>query len=120
MKGTRKIGSRYLDGLAIAEWNSRGILDSTPNDYIIKRLVITAQGAGRVDPEHDDIELVASIEVDIVSLEDGLNGDASMDEMDEGFIEMPVEVYRLPFPFNFKLRKQILRLIRDQPKMWVY
>lgn len=118
----QKIGSRYLQGLVIAEWSSRGTRGSTPNDYIIKRLVITAEGADKVSTE-DDVELVASVEVEVISLEDGLTGDGSMisvDEPDDGFIEMSVEVYRLPFPFDSKLRKQVLRLMRNQPKMWVY
>jgi hypothetical protein len=120
----QKIGSRYLgNGLVIAEWSSRGARYSTPNDYVIKRLIVVAVEAGKVSSKEDDVELVASIEVDVISLENGLNGDASMEadaDIDDGYLECPVEVYRIPFPYDTNLRKQIIRLIRSQPKMWAY
>lgn len=104
-----KIGSRYLEGLVISQWDSREIGNSN-EDYVIKRLVVSATKAGRVDLAHDDMELVANVEVEVFAIEDG---------KDEGYFDTPAEVYRMPFPYDVYLRKQILRLMGNQPKMFV-
>jgi hypothetical protein len=110
MEIAKKIGSRYLDGLVIAEWDTHkeGIFPA--DDHVIKRLCVKAVGAGRTEPLHDDIELVGAVEVEVVSIEEG---------EDKGEVYFPVEVYRIPFPYDVKLRKQLLRLMRGQPKMFV-
>ena len=102
------IGSRYREGLTIAEWNSYtgnvvypGDRTSTKEDHIINRLIVVAQN-GSVG---QDTALVAFIETEVVAIEDGV---------DEGCIELPYKrMYSMPFPHDVRVRKQVLRQIRE-------
>ena len=102
------IGSRYREGLTIAEWNSytgnvvySGDRTSTKEDHIINRLTVVAQN-GSVG---QGTALVAFIETEVVAIEDGV---------DEGYIELPHKrMYSMPFPHDVRARKQVLRQIRD-------
>lgn len=110
METVEKIGSRYLAGLVIAEWDTHkdGIFPA--DDHVIKRLFVKAVDDGCTGLGADKKELVAFVEVEVVSIEDGV---------DEGFIEIPAEVYRVPFPYDVHVRKHMLRQMREQPKIFV-
>lgn len=106
MEHANNINRRYLEGLLVAEWNSHTDGLDASHDHVIKRLFVTA-----VHGEEDGrMELVASVEVEVVSIEDGV---------DEGYFELRVTVYQIPFPYDSKVRRSIVRGIRDAPKMWI-
>lgn len=105
-------GSRYCDGLVIAEWNSHTGSDqyapdgmSSPEDHIVKRLYVKAKPTqGR--PK--DYTLVGIVEVEVVAIEDG---------EDQGHFEVPThQVYEMPFPHDLQTRKQVLRQMQEAPK----
>lgn len=102
----KKIGSRYLsEGLVIASMDSRVDFGNSNKDYLIKRLVVFADCI----EETKEFELVCSIEVEVVSIDDGGNG----------HIEPPVPVYRIPFPYETTFRKALLRLFAEHPKFFL-
>ncbi len=73
-------------------------------DYVLKRLIVRA----KVDTDNSrSFYLVAFVEVEVVSIEDG---------QDEGFIDQPVEVYRTPFLWDVRSRKSLLREMILHPK----
>lgn len=105
------IKNRYFEGIVIAEWNSHtgsplfgpdGV--STAEDHIIKRLVVKAVQDQKIPSFYD---LVGVVEIEVVAMEDG---------EDEGHYEgLTREVYRLPFPYDLKVRKHVLRQMQLQP-----
>ncbi len=104
------IGTRYIDGLVLSEYrsyeeSSGDTSHGDENDFVIKRLYVAAE-----QNEAKEWELVAYIEVETVEIQ----GDGE----DTGDLYPSVEVYRLPFPFDLKLRKQIIRLIAEHPKFF--
>lgn len=103
-----KIGSRYLKGFDVAKINTAEEFGFDPKDCSIKHLFVKA-----VKNEVDDWELVACIEIEIVNIK--------ADGVDEGYIalDQSAEVYRVPFPFDIKLRKAIIRSFIQFPKFFV-
>lgn len=107
----QKIGSRYLEGLILSEYrsyeeSSEDTTHGNENDFVIKRLYVIAK-----QNDIDEWELIAFIEVETIEIQE--NGE------DTGDFHPGVEIYKLPFPFNLKLRKQILRLITEHPKFFI-
>jgi len=87
---------------SVEEW------DDDPKDSIIKRLFVKA-----IKNEIGEWELVACIEIEVISVND--------DGIDKGFIALGhgAEVYRVPFPFNPKFRKELIRSFIKFPKFFV-
>ncbi|MCK9344518.1 MAG: hypothetical protein M0P64_00140 [Candidatus Pacebacteria bacterium] len=103
-----RIGSRYLKGFDVAIMNSSEECGDDPKDCLIKRLYVKA-----VKNDINNWELVACIEIEVVSI--------NKDGVDEGFIALAhgAEVYRVPFPFGLKFRKEIIRSFVQYPKYFV-
>lgn len=86
----------YVRGFAIAQMDSRTEWEDSEDDYILKQLLVQAE-----QNDIEDWELVACVQVETVS---GL--------------EAPVEVYRMPFPSDSRVRIALLREMRDHPKFF--
>lgn len=95
---------RYLDGLVLDEMDSSEEWNDPPHDKVIKTFFVKA-----VLNETGAYDLVALIEVEVIGVPDGQDDD-------DGFIEIPREVYRLPFPENVAIRKGILRELKAHPQ----
>lgn len=94
---------RYIEGLSLAQMDSRDEWGDSDRDYLIKTLFVKAE-----ESEVPGIWLlVAFVEVEIFGNEDDCEG--------EDFTEPGKEVYRLPFPFDLQTCKAVLRLLREQP-----
>ena len=100
-----KIGSRYQCGLMLLEYNTHTEGTDGADDHVVKTLFVKA-----VQDQIGNWELVAMVEVEVISIEDG---------NDEGELYPGIEVYRMPFPFELRTRLALLRLIRSAPKFFL-
>jgi len=97
----------YVKGFVLEKMNSSedfGEDSDEKDDCVLKRLVVQAK-----QNEIGDWELVGYIELETVWMIDGL---------DLGGIEMPVEVYRMPFPWDFHVRVTMLKEMKKKPKFF--
>lgn len=92
---------RYQDGVVLGQMDSQETWGDAGTDKVIKRVIALAR------PCSHGFELVIMCEVEVI---DGVSEDSS----DTGDIELPVEIWSIPFPFDRTLRKALLRLVRDQ------
>lgn len=92
---------RYQNGLTLMTTNSAIDLGDSPLDHVIKRLQVFA-----IEERNHGWDLVFEVEAEIVSLEEGMN--------DIGYLDIPKEIYRIPFPFESNLRKAVLRLVMNR------
>lgn len=95
---------RYQEGLVIATMDSSEEWGDPPHDKVIKTFFVKA-----VPNETGAYDLVALVEVEVI-------GDPDGPDDDDGFLEIPREVYRLPFPENVAIRKGILRALKAHPQ----
>lgn len=100
---TSRPPKRYLNGFVIAQMDSQEDFGDSPKDKLIKRLSVQA-----VENDIGEYELVACIEVEIISID--------ANDKDHGVFETPVEVYRMPFFYDPTVRKIIVRTIRVHEK----
>ena len=100
---------RYLDGLTVSVEDSRDFGDPE-NDYLIRRFFICTQEA-RQDDGASSWEMIMAIEIEVC--------DIDKDGVDQGHLESYFEVYRVPFPQDSKLRKNIIRLCLKHPKFFL-
>lgn len=96
--GKSMVPNLYVKGFAIAKMDSRKEWSDPGDDYIVKRLFVGAQRN-----KIGDWELVAHIEVETITA-----------------LEMPVEVYRMPFLSDFHVRVAMLKEMKNNPKFFVY
>ncbi len=100
-----KIGSRYQDGLVVAQMDSRTTWGNTDEDYLTKRLVVATRKNAV-----GSYELVGFVEVELCDNEEG-----------EGYIDLPnIEVYKTPFPYNLAERKKIIRSWAKEPQFYLH
>lgn len=92
---------RYLSGLELASMDSEVEWGDQPADKLIKRYFVKA-----IRDAHGLWQLIAFVEVEVVSIEDG---------EDDGYIEPGRETSRIPFPFESQLRKQLIKSWRANP-----
>lgn len=93
----QKVGSRYEEGFIVGQMDTRKEWGDTDSDYLIKRLIISASPACESGEKRD---LVLHCEVEVCGIGD---------KEDEFYIEIPIEVFRIPFPSDFQVRKQVIR-----------
>lgn len=98
---------RYLDGIVIGSMDSRKEWGNSDDDHVVKLLVVFAKEVMEI---RGCFDLVAVVEVEVISIEDG---------NDERFLVPGKEVYRMPFPADVSFRKAALRLIRQYPKYFI-
>jgi hypothetical protein len=103
----RKIGSRYRTGLVIVKVQDEQdeSVELSERWYVTRQLLVRAEHGGG-----SEVDLVAYVDLDVVAIERGT---------DIGYSKPPMEIYRLPFPRDPTLRRQILRLLRQHPKFFV-
>ena len=96
------VGSRYLKGFVFAEFSSLEMKLDEENFFLINRVWAIASA----DSATGCSVLVIFTEVEVVDL--GEKG------IDVGYLERQKDIYRFPFPKDFKIRKEMLRLARKQ------
>ena len=94
------VGSRYLQGFVLLEIKSTEMGEDSEKYYLINRLCVEAI----VDKTTNYATLVVFTDVEIVDINEKGEG--------VGYFQNGREIYKLPFPENLALRKQILKLIK--------
>ncbi len=92
---------RYQKGLTLMTTNSVIDLGDSPYEHVIKRLQVFA-----IEERNHGWDLVFEVEAEVVSV-DGRGSDT-------GYLDIPKEIYRIPFLYESNLRKAILRSVMNR------
>lgn len=99
------INKRWFEGFVIARCDGRTLGIYSDTDYPIKILEVKVELNDEINQRYD---LVAYGLVETVFIE--------LDGHDKGYLTDGIELYRMPFPYDFQVRKYMMRQMRQFPK----
>ena len=96
--------SRYKKGIYLVTMDSSIKFHHPTTDYLKKYIYVKIEVT-----DASELELVTFFKIEIFATQD-----TTPDNHTDDFCE----IYRIPFPYERKFRVQILRLIKDTPKVF--
>ena len=96
---SQKIGSRYLEGFVLAEFDTSKLMDNDEKDCLILQLIVKADIGESITGNYT---LTIYVQTEVVDIDD--------EGQDTGYIDNAKEVYKLPFPEDPIIRKKLLKL----------